>query len=130
MRSAKKAEPQSSQAVSSGLDHLQGTWIFVSGRRELELVIRGDTFAALFSRGEAYLGSVEVSAGGQTKRMEMFIRDGPFRHRGLTTRCIYELDGDRLKWCAGRPGGEEAIECFPADDDPRFLTIVFQRAKE
>jgi uncharacterized protein (TIGR03067 family) len=114
-------------AARNDLEALQGVWVFVSGRRPAELLVSGSHFTVRFRDGELYMGTFELDATATPRAMDMRIDDGPVRHRGLTTLCIYELAGDTLRWCAGGPGRAERAMAFPAEDDPHYLGLVFRR---
>jgi uncharacterized protein (TIGR03067 family) len=106
---------------------LQGTWLSVSGRREAELIIAGYLFAVHFSDGEVYMGAFQLNSRSRPKMIDMRIDEGPHRHRGKIARCIYDVDGDTLRWCAAEPGVERLLTHFPSVYDIRHLSLVFQR---
>jgi uncharacterized protein (TIGR03067 family) len=113
--------------VPTDLERLQGTWRFVLGRRPAELVISDYLFAMRFADGETYLGIFRLGPESRPKIMDMRIDEGPARHRGKIARCIYELDGDTLRWCPAEPGSEQRLTTFPAATDPRYLCLVLRR---
>jgi uncharacterized protein (TIGR03067 family) len=110
-------------------ERLQGTWNFVSGSREAQLVIDGEQFTVRFKNGDAYRGTFALDPIARPKRMDMTIVEGPERHRDKTARCIYALDGNRLLWAAGKPGEDEAPKFFPPPEDKEHAHIVFERPK-
>jgi uncharacterized protein (TIGR03067 family) len=109
------------------LEELQGVWATVSGRRAAEFLIAGNRFTVHFRDGDLYMGVFDLDAAARPRTMAMRIEEGPARHRGQTTLCIYELDGDTLRWCAAGPGSDERPPAFPAEDDPRFLALALRR---
>jgi uncharacterized protein (TIGR03067 family) len=109
------------------LQRLQGTWLSVSGRRQAEFVISDYLFAVRFQNGDTYLGTFRLGPECRPKTMDMRIDEGPARYRGRIARCIYELDGDTLRWCPAEPGTEERLATFPAAADPRYLCLVLRR---
>ncbi len=116
-------------AAARDRERLQGVWNFITGRRKVQLYITGDHFTAKFSNGEVYVGNFEVDPTKKPKAMDMTVVEGPERYRGLTTRCIYALDGDHLVWCPGTPGGRDRPRAFPPTDSQEFLCVVFRREK-
>jgi hypothetical protein len=113
--------------TSRDLTALQGAWGSISGRREAMLLVAGIRFTVRFHDGVIYMGTFELGVGPQLGRMEMRIDEGPTRHKGQRTLCLYELDGDFLRWCAGGPGRDDQLSAFPDEDDPRYLSILFRR---
>jgi len=121
-------EPQAcGNALQAAHDELQGAWFSSSGRREAELLISGNRFTVRFADGDIYMGAFELHAATVPKVMAMHIAEGPARHKGKTTWCIYELDGRMLRWCAGSPGQMERLLAFPVEDDPQYLCLRFRR---
>jgi uncharacterized protein (TIGR03067 family) len=106
---------------------LQGVWLFVSGKREAELLVCGRRWTVRFRDGVIYMGVFELGPVGLPKTMQMHIDEGPAQHRGKSALCIYELDGNTLRWCTAGPGQTERPATFPAEDHPQYLSLVFQR---
>jgi uncharacterized protein (TIGR03067 family) len=113
--------------IITDLQRLQGTWRSVSGRRQAELVISDYLFAMRFTDGDTYLGTFRLGPELRPKTMDMRIDEGPPQHRGKLARCIYELDGDALRWCPAEPGTEERLATFPTVVNPRYLCLEFRR---
>jgi uncharacterized protein (TIGR03067 family) len=116
-------------AARAERERLQGTWNFISGTREAQLLIDGDEFTVCFKNGDTYRGTIALDPIARPKRLDMMIAEGPERHRGKTARCIYALDANRLLWAAAKPGEEEAPKFFPPPEDKEHAHIVFERAK-
>ncbi len=112
------------ESVRSDLALLQGVWTSVAGTREARFLIAGHRFTFEFADGELYMGTLAVTPG----RMDMHIEEGPARHVGLVTRCLYSLDGGVLRWCPGKPGADRRPVDFPSVDDPKHLSLVFRKA--
>jgi uncharacterized protein (TIGR03067 family) len=117
---------QESESLTD-LQRLQGTWSCVSGWRPAELVVSDYLFAVRFQSGDTYLGLFRLGPDAQPRTMDMRIDEGPPRHRGKIARCIYELDGDILRWCPALPGDEQRPTRFAAADDRRHLCLTFRR---
>ena len=111
------------------LDQLQGVWVSVAGRQEAELLIAGNLYAVKFLDGKIYMGTLDIDAGEQPKEMIMRIDEGPIKHKGKFALCIYELEGDTLRWCPTDPGSDEQLTAFPAVDDNRYLCMTFRKQR-
>ncbi len=115
------------QEFPTDLEQLQGAWVSVSGRRPAEFIISGYLFAVRFRDGDTYLGTFRLGPEERPRTMDMRIDEGPAHHRGKIARCIYELDGDTLRWCPAEPGVEERLKDFPSENAPRYLCMRFRR---
>jgi uncharacterized protein (TIGR03067 family) len=121
-------EPEESVlSVRSELEILQGAWFSSAGRREAEFLIAGDHFTIRFADGDIYMGTLDVDGTAQPAKMTMLIVEGPGKHRGKTAVCLYEQDGETLRWCASEPGRGDRLTAFPAEDDSRYLSLLFRR---
>jgi uncharacterized protein (TIGR03067 family) len=125
-------EDATSPAVVENLDHgrLQGTWDFLAGPREAQLIVVGNHFTVRFRNGDIYCGTFTLGPNDRPKTMDMTIAEGPERHKGLQSLAIYALDGDRLIWSTGKPGTSDRPRFFPAREDREPLCIVFERQEE
>jgi uncharacterized protein (TIGR03067 family) len=107
-------------------ERLQGVWLSFAGRRDAEMVLAGNRFTVRFADGDLYTGTFALDADARPRRMDMLIDDGPDRHRGKLALCIYELDGDTLRWCPAEPGVELRLTEFAAFSDLKNLCLVFR----
>jgi uncharacterized protein (TIGR03067 family) len=119
--------PGDDRSLRTAYNDLQGAWFSFSGRREAEFLISGSHFTVRFADGDIYMGAFELHPEDLPKRMEMRIEEGPTRHKGKTTLCIYELDGRTMRWCTGNPGNSEHLAAFPSEDAPDYLCMRFRR---
>jgi uncharacterized protein (TIGR03067 family) len=115
------------EAARRDRERLQGTWSFVSGKREAQLLISGDHFTMRFRNGDIYVGTYTVDPTHRPRAMDLVIHDGPEAYRGKTALAIYELDGEHLIWCPAEPGREDRLRAFPPEDDQGHLCIIFRR---
>jgi uncharacterized protein (TIGR03067 family) len=113
--------------LTSDLGRLQGLWVSVEGRRPAQFLIEGQHFTFRFHDGETYTGGLDVVIDEWPRTMVMWIADGPAKHKGKTAVCIYELDGDRLRWCPAEPGADDPPPDFPAIEDTHYLCTIFRR---
>jgi uncharacterized protein (TIGR03067 family) len=111
-------------------ERLQGTWTFVSGKREAQLLISGDHFTMRFRNGDIYVGTFTIDPTHRPRAMDLTIHEGPEQYRGKTALAIYELDGEHLIWCPAEPGRQDRLRAFPGDDDQGHLCIIFRRQKQ
>jgi uncharacterized protein (TIGR03067 family) len=127
MTSDRDSDSAAAVLTPPDLGRLQGRWESVEGRRPAEFHVEGHHFTFRFRDGDAYAGGLDVVIDEWPRTMVMWITEGPDRHRGKTALCIYELDGDRLRWCPSEPGADDPPADFPAVEDGRRLCIVFRR---
>jgi len=110
-------------------DKLQGAWLFMSGKREAQLLFAGEHFTIRFKNGDVYVGTFGLDPTRHPRAMDMHIHEGPERFKGKTALAIYEFDGNHLIWCPAEPGREERLRAFPPDEDLNHLCIIFKRDK-
>ena len=79
-----------------------------------------------FRNGEVYMGTYRLAPGRKPKHIEMKIEEGPDRHRGKMSLGLYRIEGHRLHWSPGEPGGERP-DTFPCADDRDCLYLVLER---
>ena len=115
------------QQQQAELAQLQGVWSCIGGRRPAELMIAGNLFTIKFLDGALYMGTFDIDLDDRPRTMDMRIDEGPIKHKGNIAQCIYELAGDRLRWCPGHPGSGERPAEFCGDEDANGLCLVFRR---
>jgi uncharacterized protein (TIGR03067 family) len=111
--------------VRSGPEALQGAWLSVAGRRQAELLVSGDHLTVHFADGDIYMGRFTLGEG-RPATMDVRVEEGPPRDKGQVARCIWEVDGDTLRWCIASPGQLQRPARFD-EADPRHLCLVFHR---
>lgn len=114
-------------AIARDKARLQGVWNFLTGRRKVQLVIDGDHYTSRFNNGDVYEGTFQLDPTKKPKTMDMTITEGPEKHKGLVSHCVYALDGDHLVWCPNEPGVEERPNAIPGTDSQKYLCVVFKR---
>ncbi len=121
-------EPELPRAMAATeLAALQGSWMSVAGSRLAELLIAGRLFTARFEDHVIYMGALELGSDTLPRTVTMRIEEGPARHKGKTVACMYEMDGDCMRFCAAQPGKPVGLAGFPAEDDPKYLTLLLRR---
>jgi hypothetical protein len=108
---------------------LQGAWTTIAGPTEARLLVAGNRFAFEFVGGDIYFGTFTLTPGSGVGQMNMHIEDGPDHHRDHDAACIYNVEGDILRWCPGRPGSGRRPGAFPSVDDRRYLSLVFRHTR-
>src|SRR5262245_14507367 len=115
------------RASPSDHEKLQGTWTFLSGRREATLIIESDRFTVRFQAGELYRGTFTIDGTKRPRQMDMTVRAGP-KHENRTCTGVYELSGETmLKWRPGRHDLPHRLLEFPDLTDENLLTLIFKR---
>jgi uncharacterized protein (TIGR03067 family) len=115
---------------------LQGTWKAEVEGKKAEFKFDKDNFTGTFSEGEGKTfvvkGTVTLDAKKKPKEMDIKITDFPVKELvGKTIPCIYDVDGDTLKWCAGDPDKGARPKEFPAKEGEGKdgIYLVLKRAK-
>jgi uncharacterized protein (TIGR03067 family) len=119
--------PPSQVSARQELEILQGAWVSVAGRHEIEILIAGCNFAVKFKNGPVYMGTLRLDPGQDPKAMDMLVTEGPERHQWKTALCIYDVEGDLLRWCPGEPGSKERLPDFPPQNHAEYYCTVFRR---
>lgn len=109
------------------LEHLQGPWRTVAGRRGARFLIAENRFTFEFIDGEVYLGTFHLDPAAAPKQMDMRIEEGPLATRGQLAHCIYHVDEQVLRWCSTVPGAGYRLTRFPSVDDDHYYSLVFRR---
>ena len=106
---------------------LQGTWIVASGRWKCQLHFAAHHFALRFANGGIYLGVYTVDPTASPGAMDMTVEDGPEPYHGLTALCLFELDGNTLRWRPNEPGNAERHAAFSPEGEGKWPTLVLRR---
>jgi uncharacterized protein (TIGR03067 family) len=119
-------------------EKLQGTWkaVTVEGGGKLQdqaeehrLIFSGDEFSIKKGEETMIKGKFKIDTSKKPKEIDMdFIEAKRDNLKGKTTLGIYELDGDTLKWCWNKPGGERPKE-FSSQATDAHLLVTLKREK-
>src|SRR5207244_3615460 len=107
--------------------NLQGTWAAEKDGKKAEMTFTKDMFSIVFDGEKKFQGTFKTDASKTPKHIDMKITEGD-KYQGMTALCIYEIDGDTLKWCANEPGKDTRPTAF-ADKEGGHLFLVFKRVK-
>jgi len=123
------APPSAEAPGRQDLERLQGAWTSVSGRHPIELLIAGRNFCVKFKNGPLYMGTFRIDPDREPRTMDMLVTEGPEKHRWKTAPCIYEFEGDCLRWCPCEPGVQDRLEIFPPEDHLAYYCTLFKRER-
>jgi len=112
------------------LSALQGSWVSVAGPTEARFLVAGNRYAFEFVGGDVYIGTFDLEPGPGPHHMDMRIDEGPPDVKGKTALCIFQVEGDVLRWCPARPGSGRRLATFPRVDDARYFSIVFRQVRK
>lgn len=113
---------------------LQGTWKGSAGDKKAILTFDGNK--ATFMMGESTAsGTFTIDPAKNPKHIDITVTKGSDEHtmkyEGKTSKGLYELDGNKLKWIANEPGKDERPEAFPKDGEKvKMLYVTFEREKK
>src|SRR5205814_2279208 len=99
---------------------LKGKWRAELDGKKITLEFAKDAFTIDFD-GLMFKGTVKIDPKKKPKEMDFTIKeggDGKFTDKKALA--IYELDGDKLKWCASEPGRTSG----PPSSRPRRAAAV------
>jgi uncharacterized protein (TIGR03067 family) len=113
---------------------LQGTWNATKGDEKMQMVIDGNKFT-LQMKGKKVSGTFTTDPTKKPKSIDMLVLEvsdeGAEKYKGKTSQGIYEIDGNKLKWCASEPGKDERPAVMPESDaKTKTLFLIFERAKK
>jgi uncharacterized protein (TIGR03067 family) len=113
---------------------IQGAWSFTKGDDTIKLTFKGDKFQFEF-KGASVNGTFKLDATKKPHTIDMAVTKGSDEktkaYEGKTALGIYQLDGDKLKWCTNEPGKEERPTAFPAVGEKAMgLFVTFERQKK
>ena len=112
---------------------IQGTWTGSKGDKKAQLTFEGNKFTFEFG-GKSASGTFTIDPAKKPKQIDVTVTKGDDetkKYEGKTSKGIYELDGDKLKWLASEPGAEDRPEAFPKEaDKAKGLYLILERAKK
>jgi uncharacterized protein (TIGR03067 family) len=122
------------EAAKKDLESLQGVWQFVSMEggdplppeklKELKLTIKGNKASHPASEGKTEEATIKLDPSKKPKAIDFTPQTGP--DKGKTLLGIYAIDGDTLKICGAKVGGDRPTEFKESKD---VSLIVLKREK-
>jgi uncharacterized protein (TIGR03067 family) len=113
---------------------IQGAWSFTKGDDKIKLTFDGNKFQFEF-KGATVNGTFKLDAAKKPRAIDMTVTKGSDEktkaYEGKTARGIYQIEGDKLKWCSNEPGKDERPSAFPAVGEKTMgLFVTFERQKK
>jgi len=121
--------PLTETRTRSDLDLLQGAWTTVAGPCDAKLLIAGNRFTFELVGNDIYMGTFFLDEEEEPRQIDMLTEEGPDQAKGRIALCIYQIEGDVLRWCPTKPGTDRRLQSFPSVDDERYLSLVLKRTK-
>lgn len=126
------------QTVKKDMAQLQGEWSMVSGsangqsmpdetRRQMKRVCKGDETTTTMGGQMFMKAKITIDPSAKPKTIDYQMTDG--FTKGKTQLGIYEVDGDTLKSCFGKPDAERPTDFTSKPGDGRTLS-VWKREKQ
>lgn len=109
---------------------LQGSWVAEKDGKKAEMTFKKDSWTLVFDGEKKFAGTYKTDPTKSPKELDMEIKEGD-KYVGMTAKCIYEISGDMLKWCASEPGKEERPKGFPEKEgEEKTLYLIFKRVNK
>jgi uncharacterized protein (TIGR03067 family) len=103
-----------------------GIWVADGDGIDSKWTFEAETFKASV-QGTDYSGKVKFEIGAKPhSTVDLMIDDGPDESKGKTSKCIFKLDGDKLKLCVSLPGKDRPKEFEQVDGE----AYLFELKKE
>ena len=114
---------------AGGDGQLEGTWVAEKGGKKIELRFAKGKFVGAFPGGKTLKGTYKTDASKTPKQLDITFKETDPKVDGKTAECIYEVNGDTLKWAANDPTrGTTRPEEFPVKDRPGIISLTLKRA--
>jgi len=119
-------------AIRKDLANLQGEWSMVSGfadgqvmpeemRKQMRRLCKGDETTTTIDGRLYFKAKITIDPAKQPKTIDYKMLEGPTK--GQTQLGIYELDGDTLKACFGKPGAARPPDFTHTQGDGRTFSV-------
>jgi len=126
------ARAEESEAVKKDLAKLQGEWSMVSGsadgqtmpdemRKQMKRVCSGDVTTTTMGEQVFLKAKIAIDPLKNPKTIDYEMTEG--FTKGKKQLGIYEVDGDTIKFCFGKPGGERPTDFTSKPGDGRTLSV-------
>ncbi|HEV3204267.1 MAG TPA: TIGR03067 domain-containing protein [Gemmataceae bacterium] len=119
-------------AIKKEMGQLQGEWSMVSGERDGESLpedlvqdakrVTKEDEVTVTLAGQVYLkAKFAISPSKKPKTIDYTLQDGS--EKGKTMLGIYELEGDKVKFCFSSPGKDRPTEFNTKEDSGKTLSV-------
>jgi uncharacterized protein (TIGR03067 family) len=124
-------------AAKKELQAIQGTWQVTSGEKDGmatdrfnsdKLTISSDIFTVHHDGKDEFKATIRLHPDKKPKAADVKFTEG--NENGKTALGIYTLDGDDLKFCFNKPGGESRPEDFSTKVGSDRMVVVLKREKK
>jgi uncharacterized protein (TIGR03067 family) len=129
---------QDKDAVKKELDKLQGEWKLVAGEAEgVKIPENALDHSTLLVTGELYdfnspaekeKGKFTIKPGTNPLQIDMDITEGTAQ--GKKQLGIYEVKGDRVKFCMAQAGDPKRPAKFATNPEDKFMIFEFEKVKK
>jgi uncharacterized protein (TIGR03067 family) len=103
-----------------------GTWVADGDGIDSKWVFEAETLKASV-QGVEYVCKYKVDTAAKPHpTVDLTIDEGPDESKGKTSKCIYKLDGEKLKLCVSLPGKDRPKEFEQVDGE----AYLFELKKE
>jgi len=115
------------KAQAEALKALEGTWVTKENEGvDAKFVFSGASLKASVN-GMEYTCKVKLDPAAKPNSTADFeIDDGPEDAKGKTSKAIYKLDGDKLKFCVSHPGKDRPKDFEQVPDE----AVLFEFTKQ
>jgi uncharacterized protein (TIGR03067 family) len=114
------------KAASTAEKPILGTWVADGDGIDSKWVFDAESFKASV-QGIDYSGKFKIETGAKPHpTVDLVIDDGPDEAKGKTSKCIYKLDGEKLKMCVSMPGKDRPKDFEQVDGE----SYIFELKKE
>jgi uncharacterized protein (TIGR03067 family) len=123
---------QQNEAVKTDMAQLQGEWSMVSGSadgqsmpdqmlKQMKRVCQGDEITATMGGQLFFKARITIDPSKKPKTIDYQMTEG--LTKGKKQLGIYEVEGDTLRSCFGRPGAERPTDFTSKPGDGRTLSM-------
>jgi uncharacterized protein (TIGR03067 family) len=115
--------------TKSELAKLQGKWNVELDGKKVDFQFTKDAFTFTID-GKVFKGTFKIDPSKKPKQMDLTIKEGEM-YVDKTALATYEVDGEKLKWCANEPGKDGRATEFPEKEGGggQHLYLVFKKGK-
>jgi uncharacterized protein (TIGR03067 family) len=75
-----------------------------------------------------FKGTYKADAKKKPRQIDLLFEEGPGDVKDKTSKAIFEIKGDTLRICTGKPGEDDRPTEFSAPEGTNRLLLTFKRA--